>query len=146
MARFAAAGRATIAGTSTLPLVSLYATATVRPRIAEIHAFNTTSTAVNIAVVRLSSTGTQGAALTAQAESFPEHPALGTPRAGHTVAPTIVTGPVRQATLGAAVGSGVMWSFGLMGLEIQAATTNGVGIIVPNGTGQILDYAIVWDE
>lgn len=146
MARFTVAGRATIAGTATLPLVSLYATASVRPRIAEIHLFNTTTTAVAVAVNRLSTTGTQGAGLLEIAEGFPEHPALATAHAGHTVAPTITAGAIRQATLGAAAGSGVMWSFGPFGLQITNATTAGVGVIIPTGTGQILDYTIVWDE
>jgi hypothetical protein len=36
MSRFSISGRATIAGTSRLPLVSLYATTAVRPKIVEV--------------------------------------------------------------------------------------------------------------
>lgn len=146
MARFSVAGRATIAGSSTLPLVSLYATASVRPRIAEVHLFNTTSTAATYALQRLSTTGTQGAGLTEVQEDTPEHPPLATGFAGHTVGPTITAGEIRRATLGAAVGSGIMWTFGTRGIAIAAATTNGVGVTVPTGTGQVVDYVIVWDE
>ena len=49
MARFSVSGRATIAGTSALPLVSLYATAAVRPNIVEIGLFNTTATEACVA-------------------------------------------------------------------------------------------------
>lgn len=144
MARFAVSGRATIAGTSALPLVSLYGTASVSAEILEIGLWNTTANAVTVAAVRLSSTGTQGAGLTEVPEDDPVHVALATGFAGHTAGPTI-GGEVRRATLGAAVGSGVIWTFA-PGLEIERATTAGVGIIVPTGTGQILDYYISWIE
>jgi hypothetical protein len=29
---------------------------------------------------------------------------------------------------------------------IQPGTANGVGIIIPTGTGQVLDYYFDWDE
>jgi hypothetical protein len=144
MARFAVSGRATIAGTAALPLVSLYGTASVSAEILEIGLWNTTANAVTVAAVRLSSTGTQGAGLTEVPEDDPVHVALATGFAGHTAGPTI-GGEVRRATLGAAVGSGVIWTFA-PGLEIERATTAGVGIIVPTGTGQILDYYISWIE
>lgn len=143
MARFSVSGRATIAGTSALPLVSLYATAAIRPNIVEIGLFNTTATELCVAVVRLTTAGTQGAGLTEVAEDSPDHTAIATGFAGHTAGPTI-GGEVRRATLGAAKGSGVIWPF--KALEIPAATTAGIGVIVPTGTGQVLDYYIVWDE
>ena len=143
MARFAISGRATIAGTSALPLVSLYATAAVRPRIVEIGVWNTTATELVVAVVRLTTAGTQGAGLTEVPEDSPPHAALATGFAGHTVGPTI-GGEVRRATLAAAKGSGVIWTFA--DLEITEGTANGVGLIVPSGTGQILDYHVTWDE
>lgn len=143
MARFSVSGRATIAGTSALPLVSLYGTAAVRPRVVEVGIWNTTATAVCVALVRLSSTGTPGTGLTEVAEDSPLHPAVATAFAGHTAGPTI-GGELRRATLGAAVGAGVIWTF--QGVELTEATTNGIGLIVPTGTGQILDYSIAWDE
>lgn len=146
MARFAASGRATIAGTSALPLVSLYATAGVRPGIVEIGIWNTTSSSATFAVVRLSTTGTQGTAITVGAEDQVEQAAIATPKNGHTVGPTIGA-EVKRATLGAAVGSGVIWTWpDTAPLRIAAATTNGVGIIVPTGTGQVLDFSISWLE
>jgi len=53
--------------------------------------------------------------------------------------------------LGAAVGSGVIWTFGDDGLAITAAdavesTANGIGPVVATGTGQICQCYMVWDE
>lgn len=146
MSRFAIAGRTTIVGTSALPNVSLYATAGVRPAIAEIGLFNTTTTACNVALQRLTTTGTQGTGVTVTREDDPDQTPLATPFNGHTVGPTITTGFIREADLGAAIGSGVIWTFGPKGLVVPAATTQGIGVTVPNGTGQILTFYIAWDE
>ena len=145
MARFSISGRATIAGTSALPLVSLYGTTTVRPRVMEVGLFNTTAVAVTVSLNRLSTTGTQGAALTEVPEDNPDHVAIATGFAGHTAGPTI-GGELRRASLGAAIGSGVIWTFAIDGLEIPSLSTAGVGVIVPSGTGQVLDYYISWLE
>lgn len=147
MARFSAGGRATIAGSSTLPLASLYATAGVRPGIVEIGVFNTTATALAVALQRLTTTGTQGTAIAVIPEDNVELTAISTPKNGHTVGPTITTGVIRQASLGAAIGAGVIWTWpDNAPLRIAAATTNGVGITVPTGTGQVLDFSITWVE
>src|SRR4051794_1044205 len=116
MARFAISGRATIAGTSALPLVSLYGTAAVRPRIVEVGIWNTTAVAVTVALVRLSTAGAPGAGLTEVPEDSPLHVAVATGFAGHTVGPTI-GGELRRATLAAAIGSGVIWTF--QGIELS---------------------------
>jgi hypothetical protein len=146
MARFSISGRTTIAGTNALPNVSLYATAGVRARIIEVGLWNTTSTAVTVALFRLTTTGTVGAGLTEDSDSMPEQAAVATGFAGHTVGPTLGT-EKKRATLGAAVGSGVIWTWDPMDpLVIAAATTNGVGVLVPTGTGQVLDYSISWLE
>lgn len=146
MARYSVSGRATIAGTAALPLVSLYATAAVRPGILEIALSNTTVTAATVSINRLSTTGTQGAGLTEVCEDIPEQTAVATGFAGHTAGPTIGA-ECRRFTLGAAAGSGVIWTWPSDApLRIAAATTNGIGVIVPVGTGQILDYSITWIE
>lgn len=146
MARFTISGRTTIAGTSALPNVSLYATAAIRPRIIEVGLWNTTATAVTVALARLSSTGTQGAGLTEDCDSMPEQAAVATGFAGHTAGPTIGA-EKKRATLGAAIGSGVIWTWTDQdALVIAAATTNGIGVYVPTGTGQVLDYSISWLE
>lgn len=143
MARFSVSGRATIAGTNLLPLMSLYATAGVRPTVLEVGITNTTAVAVTVSLNRLTTAGTPGAALTEVAEDSPDHVAVSTGFAGHTAGPTI-GGELRRTTLGAAVGSGVIWTF--TGLEIPASTAQGLGLIIPAGTGQILDYYVSFIE
>jgi hypothetical protein len=143
MARFSVAGRSTVVGTTVRAQASLFATTGVRPRIVEIGVFNTTSTALAVAVVRFTNATGVGAGLTEVAEDDTPQVAIATAFAGHT-ADGAVGSPIRQATLGAAVGSGVIWTF--ENLTIPHTTADGIGIIVPTGTGQITDYWLTWDE
>jgi hypothetical protein len=150
MARFSCAFRSTGAGSATLPLGSLYATAAVRPKVVEVGVFNTTATALAVALVRLSAgTGTQGAALTEVYEDDNSQAAVATAFNTHTVTPTTIGAAIRQAPLGAVIGSGVIWTFGggkTAGLTIPNATTDALGIIIPTGTGQVCDIHWAWDE
>lgn len=146
MARYTVGARAAGVGSATLPIGSLYAAATVNFRMREVGVFNTTTTAVTVAMCRLSTTGTQGAALTEQqldaSSVTPSASGFNT----HTIAPTLVDMGYR-ATLGAAAGAGVIWTFGGdLGMSVNVGTTNGIGIYVPTGTGQLVDFYFVWDE
>lgn len=146
MARYSVAGRSTSAGSTTLPLFSIYGGAAAQGAIREIGVFNTTTTAFAVSLQRFTATGTQGAALT----EIPWE--VDTPASGcqgfntHTVTPTITAGVYRQATIGAAAGAGVIWTFGDQGLRIKVGTANGYGLLVATGTGQIVDFYIDWDE
>jgi hypothetical protein len=148
MPRFAASGRTTNAPTALLPGCSLYATAGVAPQIVEIGMWNTTATACEVGLVRISTAGTQGAAISVLPEDHTEQTAIATPKQSHTsTGPTITAGLLRQASLGAAIGSGVIWTWPEnYPLAIAAATTNGIGITCPTGTGQILSFYICWIE
>ena len=150
MARFSAAFRSTGAGSATLPLGSIWATAAVRPRVVEVGVFNTTATAVTVALCRFSTgAGTKGAAVTPLYENDNSQAAVTTCANTHTVTPTTISIALRQAALGAAIGSGVIWTFGggrTEGLIIPNTTTDGMGIIIPAGTGQICDISFTWDE
>lgn len=141
------AGVKTGAGSTTLPLISLYSTAAVGAKIREIGAFNTSVTAVDIKLVRLTSVGTRGAALV-NAKHDPDSVAAScTSSTTHSgAAPTLGDDLGYRVSLGAAVGSGVIWTFGDQGIRISIVATNGVGIIIENGTGQALQAYIVWDE
>jgi len=146
MARYSVGDRSTGAGSTTLPTASLYASANVAPKIREVGVFNTTTTSVAICLRRLTTAGTQGTGLT-ELEYDPASPdPVTTGFQTHTVGPTISTGYIRIAPLGAAVGAGVIWTFGDTGLVIPAGTGNGIGICVYTGTGQILDFYFDWDE
>jgi hypothetical protein len=144
--RASVAGRSTVAGTSVRGIASLFSTATKGFRLREVGVFNTTTTAVAVSLVRFTNTTGQGAGLTEVQWDVEHDPAPTiTGFAGHT-ADSAVGSPIRQASLGGAVGSGVIWTFGDMGFCINIGTSNGVGVICPTGTGQILDYYFDWEE
>jgi hypothetical protein len=146
MARYSVGERSTGAGSTTLPQFSLYASANVAAKIREIGVFNTTTTAYAVCLRRFTTTGTQGAALT-ECEFDPASPdPVSTGFNTHTVTPTITSGYLRVASIGAAVGAGIIWTFGDTGLVIPAGTGNGIGMLVYTGTGQICDFYIDWDE
>jgi hypothetical protein len=147
MARYSAGTRSTGAGSTTLPVGSVYAAANNDVYVVEIGAFNTTATACAIAVRRMTSAGTQGTGLSELPWDPDTTAATATAVDTHTsTGPTITAGYYSTASLGAAIGSGVIWTYGNKGLRIPKGTGNGLGILVATGTGQILDWYIVWDE
>lgn len=147
MARYSVGVRSNGAGSTTLPVGSLYAPASVDLHVFEIGVFNTTTTAVNIAIRRLTTAGTQGTGLSeipwdpdavaASGTAFDTHSSTG---------PTLTAGFYSHATLGAAAGAGVIFTYGEDGLRIPKGTGNGICIIPGTGTGQILDWYISWRE
>jgi hypothetical protein len=146
VARYAAAWRTTGAGSATLPIASLYAQATGALWLVEVSITNTTVTAFESSLKRLSTAGTQG---TAQTVNYEENDVnvttKGNPVDTHTVAPTLVAGEIRRTSIGASIGSGIIWTFGGRGLFIPSGTGNGVGLIPMVGTGQIADVYFSWD-
>jgi hypothetical protein len=150
MARFSAAWRTTGAGSTTLPLAGLMSVATCRPRLVEVGVFNTTATACAVALRRVTAAGTSGATQSVVYESDSSQGALTTPKDTWTVAPTFAAGNLRVASLGAAIGSGVIWTFGggggASGLVIPNTTGDGIVLSVLAGTGQICDVSFTWDE
>ncbi len=138
--------RTTNAPTSTLPGASIYATANRPFYVLEIGVFNTTAVACTASVGRFTTAGTPGTGLTELAED-PDLTTLGvTGFQSHTSTPPTLAGEYVRAQLGAAVGAGVIWTFGGKGLGVPQATSQGVGILCPSGTGQILDVYFVWEE
>lgn len=142
MARCSCAGRTSAVPTSVRG-PSVYSTAALKPRIKEIGVFNTTTTAVAVAIARATATGTQGAGLTEVCEDDDAHTIIATGFNTHTADAT-VGGAIRQASLGAAIGAGVIWTF--ESLVLDKATTSGIVIILPTGTAQHLDFYFVWEE
>jgi hypothetical protein len=147
MARFSAAFRTTGAGSTTLPIGGIRATTTGRPRLREVGCFNTTTTEVAMALRRfVTDDGTPGSAITAVYEDDDTVTALATVLDTWTVTPTFVTGNLRVATLAAAKGSGVIWTFGGNGLEIPATVNTGIVLVPLVGAGQICDVSFTWDQ
>lgn len=124
---------------------SLYSTAALKPKILEIGVFNTTATACAVAVVRATATGTQGAALTEVCTSDDSASIVATAFNTHTADATVGASIV-QASLGAAIGSGVIFTWDDGEFILDNATTSGVVITCPTGTGQHLDFYIKWIE
>jgi len=147
MARVSAAGRGITNLPTTLRGPGVFAGATGGAlRVREVGAFNTTVTAVCVGVAVCTVTGTQAGALTEYCEDDPTRPASAATAFTSQSTDSTLAGTIRQASLGAAIGSGVIWTFGENGLVIPEGTANGVIINCPTGTGQFLDFYLIWDE
>lgn len=134
------------AAPTTVRGASLYAIASRPFWLVEAGCFNTTTTAFVAAIQRLSATGTQGAALTEiAADDDAITPAI-TAFNVHTADATAVGGEFARASIGAAIGAGVIWTFGKNGIKVPGGTTNGIAIVCPTGTGQVYDFYFVWEE
>ena len=145
MARYSASAL-TSAGSTTLPIMSLYGSASVRPRLRELHLFNATSTAVSLKLVRVTTAGTRGSAVTAMPEVAEDPAAVAATYQTHTVAPTITSGDLFRCVLGAAAGAGIMYTFPDQGIVIPMTANNGLAVVVSTGTGQTVECTFVWDE
>lgn len=139
-------GTRTAAGSTTLPIISLYATAAQSFFIDEIGVSNTTATAVALKLCKLTSAATQGAGLTETSLDAPGSTAVCTAFTTHSSTGPSVVDMGGNVVLGAAVGSGWIWTFGASGVSVPLGTANGVGIIVATGTGQICDAYLRWRE
>jgi hypothetical protein len=145
VARQAVGYRTTNAGSATLPMASLYAEATGPLWLVEVGITNTTVTAYEISLARFSTAGTSSAVTGTYEENDVNFTSKGTARNSHSsTAPTLGV-EIRRASIGASVGSGVIWTFGGRGLFIPSGTANGVGLITITGTGQISDVYWSWD-
>jgi hypothetical protein len=138
-------GRITTAATNLLPAGSLYAIANRPVYVLECGVFNTTVTATNVALARLTTAGTPGAGFTELSED-PDITPVATLFDSHTSTGPTIAGAIVRGDLGAAIGAGIIWTFGGKGIVIPQGTGNGVGLYVPNGTGQIWDFYFAWEE
>ena len=150
MPRFSA-GVLTTAGTAARPMMSIWSHAAATGVLREVGVFNTTATAVALFLTRLTAVGTAGALITEAAHNPRKALPLCTVNTTHTADATLGEDLGYRTVLGAAVGSGVIWTFGDDGISIDkadavAAVTNGIGLILENGTGQACQAYFVWDE
>lgn len=146
MSKFAA-GLTTSAGSTTLPICALVGGTGGRIRIAEIGVFNTTSTAVNLVLCRLSTAGTPGTAATSRlTDQSDAATAVGTLRNTYTsTAPTTAELGI-GFPLPAAVGSGIVLTFPDDTLTISATANSAIGLLVESGTGQACRVYMRWYE
>jgi hypothetical protein len=145
MARCGAAGR----GVTNLPTAArgpnLYCSADGGLRLREIGVTNTTTTAFCVGVGVATALGTVAGAATEYCEDDSGHTVLGIVNTSHSADATIAA-VVRQASVGAAIGAGVVFTFGDNGLYRPEGTANGVVLTCPTGTAQFFDFYFIWDE
>lgn len=146
MAKYSAGALATGAGSTTLPTMTLYSTASVGPKIREIAMFNSTATACVYELVTFSTAGTQGASIGTAGTWDPGQgaAACALKHASSSTAPTVAVRLGILFPLAAAVGSGVIRQFN--DLAIAIGTGNGFGLLVHTGTGQVCDIDVTWIE
>ena len=145
MARYTFGMRSTVAGTSARAHLSLFGVANIGGGLLECGVSNTTTTAFAAGLIRFTNATNVGAGQT-EGEYDENTPAPSmTIFAGHSGDGG--TGQVlRQWSIGAAIGSGVIWTFAEKGIIVQPGTANGIGPHVPTGTGQIGDDYLEWQE
>lgn len=144
MAQFSASGLTTAVPTATAG-PNIYATAAVRPRVLEVGVFSTVATGFYVALQRATATGTKGAAITPIPVEDDSQAAVTTAAQTHTVAATLTAPPLRYARL-VGDGAGVIWTFPEPGVIIDNATTAGLVISCPSGTGQQITFWFHWRE
>jgi hypothetical protein len=92
----------------------------------------------------MTAAGTPGAGLT-EASYDPSYTPVATGFQTHSATGTN-TDLGYRASIGAAIGAGVIWTFGDTGIVIPVGVANGVGVMIENGTGQISQIYFIWDE
>lgn len=146
MARFAA-GLTTSAGSTTLPVCALVGNTTARIRIMEIGVFNTTATACNLVLCRLTTAGTPGTAATSRnTDGSDTQTAIGVLRNTYTSTAPTTTELGIGFPLGAAIGSGIILTFAEDDLVIPAVASAAIGFLVESGTGQAVRTWWRWKE
>ena len=124
----------------------MLAAASGRPLwVVEVGVFNTTTTGFVAELQRVSALGTATGSVTEQAED-PDITPVGTVTTGHSADATLTGGPYERASIPAAIGGAMIWTFGGRGLKIPAGTATGMLITCPTGTGQVFDFYFVWEE
>lgn len=144
MAEYSSGMLCTIAGTTTLPVFSLYAGATGGGRLTEFGFTNSTAVATGkYTLRRLTSAGTQGAGQVEAKWDPNSGPALCQAVAGHTVAPTLGDNFGLGAACAGVIGAGIIIPCNIV---LPVGVANGLGILLESGTGQVLNAWFKWTE
>lgn len=141
------AGLTTSAGSPTLPLCALVGGTGARIRITEIGVFNTTATAVNLVLCRLSTAGTPGTAATSRLTDQGDGATLvGTLRNTYTGTAPTTTELGIGFPLPAAIGAGIVLTFPDDTLTLDKVANSAIGLLVESGTGQAVRVWMRWSE
>jgi hypothetical protein len=146
MARYSSRFVSSGAGTTLRPVGAVLSTATVSPVLRQVAMFNTTTTACEYRLVQFTG-GTPGAGQTERRHRRNAPAASSSVVDLYTVDATIGEDTGYGFRLGAAVGSGVIETFGGEGLEGDLGATAGLGLVpVATPPGQICVVQFVFDE
>jgi hypothetical protein len=125
---------------------SLTASAAVGLRIMEVGIESTTAVTSTVALRKITALGTGGAALDEVPWWENQAGAAGIAANSSTADHTFVAGSVRVAHLPAAIGGGIIWTFGPVGLLIPEGTGNGIALTLPSGSDAIINFYFDWEE
>jgi hypothetical protein len=114
--------------------------------VREVKVFNTTTSAVCVGVAVCTATGTQVGGLTEYQIDDASAPAPSETAFTSMSSAATVVAQIEQVTLGAAAGSGIIFTWGEKELEIPEGTGNGIIINCPTGTAQHLDFSLKWQK
>lgn len=146
MSRYSSGTITAAAITSTRPAIGLYNTAAGTGAMRECGVSNTAAAQVAVHMALVTATGTQVATPPETKHRDQSFPAICT-AVTWSADPTVGATCGFRQMLGAAIGAGVIWTFGGDGLQAPIGTANGVaGGALESGTGQIVECYIVWDE
>ena len=112
----------------------------------EVGIFNTTVTACAVGLAVCTATGTQAGTVTEYQTDDPSAPAPSEVCFLSQSTDSTVAAVIRQASLGAAIGSGIIWTFDKWEVSVLEGTANGIIITCPTGTAQHLDFYFNWQK
>lgn len=135
-------------GSTTLPAQALVGGTGNRIELIEISIVNTTSTACIWKLMRISTAGTPGTALSSTVhDSADTATPVGTVRQAYSsTAPTAGADFGYRFRIPANAGAGVVRPFAPVGLIIPATANAGIGLFIESGTGQLCDVDWSWIE
>lgn len=144
MARYSAAALQTTAKTSLRgPTLAVGAS---NLTLREVGVESTTAVSSTVALRIASALGTSGTALDevpwADDRTAPLATTFQAPTADHTA----VAGFIRIAALPAAIGGGVIWTFGPQELELAGGSGDGFFLALPSGSDAIINFYFDWEE
>jgi len=144
MARYSL-GFSTPAAAAGAPYADLITAASERAYIREIGLFLNAATASSIGLIRASAVNTATSPVAGQAVDPADAAATATLGTAWSSAPTIGSNYLRKITLPAAIGNGIVWTFGERDMIVPVSSA----LVLWNfgaGTGSVLNGYIVWDE
>lgn len=148
MHRYSLSGTCNATATSSAVRLEIRTTAAVRAKIIELHLFIGAATASILAITRATAQGVTPTSPVSLLPEVPEDlPATSVTQVATAwgTAPTITAAnQLRRVNMAAAIGGGILWTFGEAGLIIPASSS----IVVFNvaAASAVVDYTLIIEE